>query len=137
MVLSEEEKKEKVREYNKIHYQRNKEKIKENYQKNKEKMNEYYEKNKDEINEKKKEWNQTEQGKKSNRISKWKSNGVICENFDKLYEYFINCKECEECDVELTVDKRTTATTRCLDHCHKTGRFRNVLCNTCNTKRRW
>ena len=122
MVLSEEER----REYKRILYQRNKEKIKENYQKNKE-----------EINERQKAYYKTEQGLKSNRINGWKRQGVVCENFDNLYEYFINCKECEECDVELTVDRYTTRTTRCLDHCHKTGRFRNVLCHNCNNKRRW
>ena len=110
------------------------------YEKNKEKKAQqhkvWYQKNKEKILEQHKVWCQTEQGKKSYRITHWKVSGVICENFDNLYDYFINCKNCEQCNVELTVDKRTTSTTRCLDHCHKTGEFRNVLCNPCNVKRK-
>ena len=110
------------------------------YEKNKEKKAQqhkvWYQKNKEKILEQHKVWCQTEQGKKSTRISDWKRNGVICENFDNLYDYVINCKDCEQCNVELTVDKLTTPTTRCLDHCHKTGEFRNVLCHSCNVKRK-
>ena len=96
----------------------------------------YCRENKEKVAQRKKAYDQTEQGKKSSRIDKWKRRGVICENFDDLYDYFINCKNCENCDIELTVDKQSTATTRCLDHCHETGEFRNVLCHSCNVKRR-
>ena len=139
-----EKNKEKLAEQRKARYEKNKEKevrqVKAWSENNKEKKAQqhkaWYEKNKEKIAERNKEWLQTEQGRKSNRICHWKASGVICENFDNLYDYFINCKNCEQCDVELTVDKRTTTTTRCLDHCHKTGEFRNVLCNSCNVKRK-
>jgi hypothetical protein len=134
----------KRRAADKAYYEKNKEKKAQQYkvwyEKNKEKEAErnkaYGEKNKEKIAERKKVWCQTEKGRKIHRIADWKRAGVICENFDNLYDYYINCKNCEQCNVELTVDKRTTSTTRCLDHCHKTGEFRNVLCNSCNVKRK-
>ena len=133
----------KKRATEKAYYEKNKEKKAQQhkvwYQKNKESAREkrkvYDEKNKEKLRQQQKEWSRTDRGKKSNKIADWKRNGVICENFDNLYDYYINCKDCEQCNVELTVDKRTTKTTRCLDHCHKTGEFRNVLCNSCNVKR--
>ena len=79
---------------------------------------------------------QTPEGRKSRRISLWKFTGVICEDFDALYEHYINTSFCDNCEVALTEDKVTTATTRCLDHSHETGLFRNVLCNACNLLRR-
>ena len=96
----------------------------------------FYHKNKERLNERKKAYDQSEQGKKAHRIARWKHRGIICENFDNLYDYYINCKNCEQCNVELTFDKRRKSTTRCLDHCHETGEFRNVLCHCCNVKRR-
>ena len=92
-----------------------------------------------EIKEKEKEqqkiYRQSPEYKKSNRISNWKKMGVICDDFDELYERYLNTEFCEECKCKLTEDKINTKTTRCLDHCHTTGLFRNILCNPCNIKR--
>ena len=89
--------------------------------------------------EKRKEYNkqyyQSPAGKKIYRICDWKKRGVIHQNFDELYEKFINTEYCDLCSVKLTIDRYNTSTTRCLDHCHETGEFRNVLCNSCNVKR--
>ena len=82
-----------------------------------------------------KKYRQTEQRKKSNRISDWKRQGIITEDYDALYEKFINTKNCELCNVVLTTDKIRTKTTRCLDHDHDiTDRdnVRNIVCNSCN-----
>jgi DNA repair exonuclease SbcCD ATPase subunit len=131
---------EKRKEYDKQYREKNKEKIKE-YQKEynqtenrKQYEKEYRENNKDKIKECKKQYYQTEQGKKSKRISNWKISGVIHQNFDELYEKYINTEHCELCSVELTEGKRTN-TTRVLDHEHQTGEFRNILCHSCNRKR--
>ena len=100
------------REYNRQHYQKNKEKKREYDRK-------YY---------------QTPQGKKVNRISRWKQQGILSEDYDALYERVISTENCEFCGVALTVDQYKTKTTRCLDHDHESGQVRGVLCHSCNSK---
>ena len=130
------ENKDKIKENNEKYRQENKEKIKENNEKyrqeNKEKIKIYYQENKDKIKEQQKEYKQTENCIKSMRISKWKNRGVYSDDYDKLYEIYINTTNCEKCSILLTTDKLITNTTKCLDHNHQTGLFRYVLCNRCN-----
>jgi hypothetical protein len=97
-------------------------------------MIEYREANKKKIKDQRKEHYQTEVGKKVNRVSKWKQIGVKCDNFDELYDKYINCENCEECNIEL-IQGIFGANKRCLDHDHETGKFRNVLCHLCNVRR--
>jgi type IV secretory pathway VirB4 component len=122
-------KKEERRLYDKERYQKNKEKILQQ-------QKEWYEKNKEKIKEDKKQYYQTDQGIKSHRIGNWKQSGLICDNYDELYNHYLKTAYCDACKVELTYDKKTTATTKCMDHCHETGLFRNILCHRCNSKRR-
>tara|TARA_R110000796_G_C14323863_1_gene408190 strand:+ start:43 stop:564 length:522 start_codon:yes stop_codon:yes gene_type:complete len=150
--------KEKIREKAKEYYENNKEKKSaynaEYREKNKvqlkEKAKEFYEKNREEIIDKTrayqaehreeiaeryKEYCQTEKGIKSYRIRNWKSQGVISEDYNVMYDYYINCKNCEKCNVVLTFDKNKS-TRRCLTHNHKTGQFQNVLCQGCSRKKK-
>ena len=127
-----------------LYYEKNKEKINErqrlykekNKEKNKEYQRLYDEKNKERIKEYKRLYHQTEAGIKGRRISDWKRRGVVCHDFEELYKTYMNISFCDFCKVELTYDKTTTATTKCLDHDHVSGEFRNILCNSCNVKRR-
>ena len=59
-------------------------------EKNKEKIKEYYQKNKEKIKEQQTKYNQTEKCKKIKRISQWKSRGIVHQNYDELYEKYIN-----------------------------------------------
>ena len=88
--------------------------------------------------EKRKEINQryskTDKGIKSNHVKKWRSRGVKCDDWDALHERYINTTHCDNCNIEL-VSGIYGANKKVLDHSHKTGEFRNVLCNTCNLLR--
>ena len=119
--------KEKEKEYSRLWRENNKEYLKEYDKKRKENNKEYHK-------QQCKEYLKTEKGLKSHTISRWKNRGIINDDFNSLYEYYLNCKNCEECNVELTSGKYGS-NHKCLDHDHKTGLFRNVLCNTCNVKR--
>tara|TARA_R110000787_G_scaffold110397_2_gene219073 strand:+ start:288 stop:722 length:435 start_codon:yes stop_codon:yes gene_type:complete len=139
--------KEEEKAYNKLYYEINKLKIKvsvkeyseNNKEKRKKYYNEYREKHREKLQDYRKkyieEYKKTEQYIKTHRIRKWKSRGVICDEWDNLYNKYINTTNCEECDVEL-VSGMYGSNKKCLDHDHKTGEFRNVLCNTCNCRRR-
>jgi len=132
--------KEKILIQKKEYREKNKQKIlqqkKEYYQENKQKVNEYHKKY---YQIKGKHYYQTPERIKSRRIYDWKKIGVICDDFDALYNHYLKTSYCDFCRCELTYDKNNTSTTKCLDHDHTiTDRpnFRNILCHSCNVKRK-
>jgi len=150
------------KQYAKEYYQKNKEKIKERakdnqvknkekrkkymkqYQaKNKEQLNqykeewskEYREKNKETLKQQRKEYSKTPQGKKVNKISKWKGRGLVSDNYDEIYERYISTTHCDLCKIELYDGGKTNTNTKCMEHDHITGEFRNIVCCNCNTNK--
>ena len=95
----------------------------------------YREENKEEMAAKAKIRSQTAAGRKIVTLSSWRKRNVVCDDWDALYETYLTTTHCELCRVELTTGKRCK-TTRCIDHDHETGLFRNVLCHACNIRRR-
>ena len=83
--------------------------------------------NKEKDKETKRLYRQTENGKKSHTISIWKHRGLVSDNYDKIYDRYINSNNCELCKCEYTNKNK-----RCLDHDHNTGKFRNIVCHNCN-----
>jgi hypothetical protein len=118
--------KEKKREYDKKRY----EKIK---QEKREHDKEYYKNNRERIIEKQKEYEQSVNGIKLRIIGVWKRSGLVCDDYNELYDKYIIAENCEECNVKF--EERNGMNKRCMDHDHTTGLFRNFLCRSCNLKR--
>ena len=109
---------------------------KKHYQKHTDYFKEYYKDNKDERLFYQSQYKETPNGKKSYKISTWKQQGIICDDFNVIYDKYMNTTNCDNCNCILTTDRYNTYTTKCMDHDHKTGLFRNILCFVCNVKRK-
>jgi len=57
----------------------------------------------------------------------WKRLGLITDNFEEIYDKYIHASHCELCNKVFTRTKD-----RHMEHCHTTGEFRNIVCNSCN-----
>ncbi len=130
MPQSEEEKKQKKREW----YKKNKEQIKESGK-------EYKKENKEKIKKQRKEYRQTPQAKKLTRINHWKERGILppC-SWDEFHDEWEKATNCADCDVVMTVGERyNTPTTKCADHDHSitdgSPNFRGFVCLCCNLRR--
>tara|TARA_R110002126_G_C10066727_1_gene462224 strand:- start:38 stop:439 length:402 start_codon:yes stop_codon:yes gene_type:complete len=120
--------KEKKKEYDRLYRLNNKEKVKQI-------KKEWTEQNKEKVKGYELKYSQSEHGIKNKTIKRWISRGILCFDFDLLYDIFLKTTHCEYCNVELTTGLPRTLTTKCLDHNHSINdRFnvRAVLCNWCN-----
>ena len=133
--------KERIAIHKKKWYQEHKERIaiqrKKWYQENPEKVKLYNEQNKEKISIQQKKYREENPEKVHETMMKsnWKRKGLICEDVDSLYCHYMNAKNCDECGIEFGEIGDGTGTFKCMDHSHETGKFRNFLCNTCNTRR--
>lgn len=106
--------------------------MKEYRERNKEKLKEYHKEYQEKNREKFKSYRQTEIFKKSHTIGNWKYFGLIHDDYDALYDKYINTKSCEVCNKVFENNFE-----RCMDHDHDTGEFRKILCRSCNNYDYW
>jgi hypothetical protein len=96
----------------------------------------YRESHKDEIKSYQKAYdeyrNKTPSHKKTMKICSWKSYGLIHNDYNKLYESYLQSTHCNICKSEYK-----DSSDRCMDHDHKTGLFRQFLCQPCNRNDAW
>ena len=95
---------------------------------------EYRENNKEEQKIYNKWYRQTPKGKMSNTIGTWKRNGLIWNNIEEIegiYGLYLSSERCENCNCLYTEDN-----VKDMDHNHDNGKFRNILCHSCNMKRK-
>ena len=63
----------------------------------------------------------------------WKRRGIRLVEGD--YERYMETSNCDCCGVELILGNKSKAR-KIIDHDHHSGYVRNIICNTCNIKRR-
>jgi len=66
-------------------------------------------------------------------IKNWKRKGLILkegQTYKDIYSYVMTIERCERCGINF--DNEIHNNKRCMDHSHKTGYFRQVLCHSCN-----
>lgn len=122
------------------YYQRNRDLIlfqrREWYLKNKDNVlqqrKSYYQNNKDKVLSREAGYYETEKGKKRKTINAWKRNGLIADDYEALYDLRENAEKCDVCDKVFKPDEK-----RCMDHDHETGKFRQILCYSCNCRDNW
>ena len=78
-----------------------------------------------------KNYRKSAKGQKSTTISGWKYAGLISDDYDSIYDRYINTTECDCCKKPIKEGKGS----RVMDHCHETKKFRNILCHNCNILR--
>lgn len=76
-------------------------------------------------------WRLSPVGVKNTAISHWGNRGVNGD-LDKLYEIYLESTYCWCCGVDFDAKHK-----KCLDHCHSSGDFRQILCHKCNMFDRW
>ena len=140
----------KDKEYFKQYYKDNKEKLKlnsknnklNNVEKNKKYMKQYKIDNKEKINTYKKQWldknldynsKYYRDNHKKITIEKWKQEGIIIDDYEEFYDYFIIESNCWICNK--IYNTYNVSDFKCLDHDHDLldePNIRYICCNYCN-----
>ena len=88
---------------------------------------EWAERNREKERERQREISKTDKEKKRQMIKSWKHYGIISEDFDILYEKYLQCEKCEWC--KTIFNKK-----RYIEHNHYSGEIRGIVCQSCNLK---
>ena len=76
------------------------------------------------------------------RVSNWKKQGIISDEWKTIYDRYVNAECCESCNSVFRKNiykngKIWRMNNKVLDHDHLTGKIRNIICQSCNIKRRY
>ena len=74
-------------------------------------------------------YKKTYRGKKSHKISEWKSKSKVKETperFDYIFDRWYKTENCDLCYVKLEGKQKN------MEHHHSSGHFRNITCIRCN-----
>lgn len=74
------------------------------------------------------------EGQKKLMKGRWKSKGLNMNNFDEVYDRYMNAKNCEVCRCILMVGKKNNTNRKTLNFDKITGEFINVRCVLCTVK---
>lgn len=80
-----------------------------------------------------KKYRDTEKGKRSHRISNWIAKGMKCDDWNAMYDKYNQTKFCNYCGIEFFKLEENDLD-RHLDHDHKTGEIRGIICRSCNCR---
>jgi len=89
----------------------------------------------DGYSDKMKAYHKSPTGRKSGMITKWKQRGVVLpvgHTWDSLHDLYKNTTACMVCKKVFR-----DSNDKCLDHCHESGAYRQVLCCSCNNYDSW
>ena len=70
---------------------------------------------------------------KSKKISQWKRRGIICDDWNNLYERVLKARQCELCPKVFTISRDIQ-----VDHDHEitdAPNVRNIVCQKCNIQK--
>ena len=75
---------------------------------------------------------------KQKKLSSWKGQGFKGD-LNEVFDEYMKSTHCFDCSVEFKEreGKGTCATTKCADHNHVTGYYRNSICTRCNFQRQY
>jgi hypothetical protein len=135
-------------ENQKIYNKNNKDKIQarmaQYYKDNKEhllqRQNEYNSENREMILKKAKEYSKRPEVIERQRIyaltkdvkvKGWIKKGLL-DDVDMVWDRYCNTEFCDDCRCQLIHEGPICSARKCMDHSHKTGKFRNILCHSCN-----
>tara|TARA_R110000823_G_scaffold84884_6_gene190931 strand:+ start:645 stop:1334 length:690 start_codon:yes stop_codon:yes gene_type:complete len=65
------------------------------------------------------------------KVKGWIRNGLL-DDYDMVWDRYCNTEFCDDCGVKLIHEGNCCNERKCMDHCHETGKFRNILCHKCN-----
>tara|TARA_R110000787_G_scaffold256533_1_gene361832 strand:- start:177 stop:605 length:429 start_codon:yes stop_codon:yes gene_type:complete len=68
---------------------------------------------------------------KQDVLWRWKHYGIISDDWDELYQRYVDTTHCEKCNVELVVGN-FGSNKKAIDHDHRTGEVRYICCHRCN-----